>query len=65
MSYPGLAEELVREVWQCSRCKDSKAYLMATLKVLLALPLDPNPDPAAIKRLRALVGRFTTLSLTV
>ena len=54
-SYPGLASELVSEVALCTRFAESKAYLTACLKVLLALPLT-DQDPAAIKQLRALVG---------
>jgi len=55
-SYPGLAAELVSEVAQCTRFRESKTYLAALLKVLLTLPLT-SQDSTAIKRLRALVGR--------
>ena len=65
MSYHDLAAELVWEVAQCSRFKESKAYLAAILKVLLALPLDPVQHPAAIKTLRALVGRLITILVAV
>lgn len=57
-SYPDLAAELVREVADCTKYKDSKTYQVALLKVLLALPLDPTQHPAPIKALRALVGRL-------
>ena len=50
-SYPELAAELVREVAECSKYKESKTYLAALLKVLLALPLDPTQHPAPIKTL--------------
>jgi len=46
----------VSEVAHCTRFKESKAYLTGILKVLLALPLT-GQDSAAIKRLRALVGK--------
>ena len=63
MSYPDLAAELLWEVAQCSRYKESKAYFTAILKVLMALPLDPTQHPMAIKTLRALVGRPTILTV--
>ena len=56
-SYPWLAAELISEVAVCTKFKDSKTYLTALLKVLLALPLTGS-DPAAIKQLRALVGKL-------
>ncbi|KAL3162049.1 hypothetical protein ABBQ38_009115 [Trebouxia sp. C0009 RCD-2024] len=60
-SYPDLAAELVREVADCTKYKDSKTYQVALLKVLLALPLDPTQHPAPIKALRALVGQVSSL----
>lgn len=54
-SFPSLAAELVSEVAQCTRFKESKAYLAGIVKVLLALPLS-SQDSTAIKGLRALVG---------
>ena len=65
MSYHELAAELVWEVAQCSRFKESKAYLAAILKILLALPLGPTQHPAAIKTLRALVGRLPTIFIAL
>ncbi|DBA76941.1 TPA: hypothetical protein ACH3X1_009536 [Trebouxia sp. C0004] len=59
-SYPGLAAELVSEVAQCTRFRESKTYLAALLKVLLSLPLT-SQDSAAIKRLRALVDEVAGL----
>lgn len=53
------------EVAQCSRFKESKAYLAAILKALPALPLDPTQHPDAIKTLRALVGRLTTIRIAI
>ena len=56
-SFPVLAAELLSEVAECTRFKESKLYLAGVLKVLLALPLDSR-DVAAIKQLRALAGCF-------
>ena len=42
----------------CTRLDESKAYLTACLKVLLALPLAAQ-DPGAIKQLRAFVGKVS------
>lgn len=59
-SFPDLAAELLSEVWQCTKFRESKAYLTGILKVLQALPLNSEP-PAAIKRLRALAGKTSRL----
>lgn len=56
-SYPGLAAELVSEVAQCARFRESKTYLAALLKVLLTLPLTSQHSTAIKHLIRALVGR--------
>lgn len=61
-SFPVLAAELLSEVTECTRYKESKLYLAGVLKVLLVLPLDGR-DVAAIKQLRALAGWFALFVL--
>lgn len=54
-SYSTLAAEVLSEVAECTRYKESKTYRAALVKVLLALPLDGRDVPA-IKQLRAFAG---------